>query len=88
MAELIAAYSPPIPVPAMNRVRYKNATQPVPAPEVAAVSPLPIRYTPRVTVNSLRRPSLSDSRPMVSGPARFPTANAIRYAGASVAFTW
>ena len=72
MAELIAAYSPPIPVPAMNRVRYKKATQPVPAPEVAAVSPLPIRYTPRVTVNSLRRPSLSDSRPNNNAPTTSP----------------
>jgi len=40
MSELIAAYSPPIPMPAMNRVAYRNATQPAPA---VAVSPLPIR---------------------------------------------
>ena len=38
----------------------------------AAVSPLPIRYTPRVTVNSLRRPSLSDSRPKNSAPTTSP----------------
>jgi hypothetical protein len=43
IAELIAAYSPPIPVPAMNRVAYKKTTQPAPAPAVVAVSPLPIR---------------------------------------------
>ena len=43
MAELIAAYSPPMPAPAMKRVRYRNA-RPVAAPfHVSAVSALPPR---------------------------------------------
>ena len=42
MAELIAAYSPPMPMPARIRVAYRKTTQPLPA-MVTAVRPLPIR---------------------------------------------
>src|SRR3954447_10666595 len=35
-----------------------------------------------------RRPTVSNNRPIVSGPARLPTANAIRYHGADFAETW
>ena len=73
IAELMAVYSPPIPVPAMKRVAYRNTTQPGPAPAVAAVSPLPIKYTASVTENSLRRPSLSESLPKNSAPTTSPT---------------
>ena len=51
----------------------RKATQPGPVPDVAAVSPLPNRYTPSVTMNSFRRPSASDSRPNTSAPATWPT---------------
>ena len=74
IAELIAAYSPPMPAPARTRVAYRNTTQPPPAC-VAAVRPLPIRYTPSVTMNRFLRPSLSDSRPKNSAPMTSP----IRY---------
>ena len=42
---------------------------------VAAVRPLPIRYTPSVIMNRFRRPSLSESRPKNSAPMTSP----IRY---------
>ena len=42
MAELIAAYSPPMPMPAMTRVAYRKMNQCPPA-GVSAVSPLPTR---------------------------------------------
>src|SRR5580658_2991327 len=42
---------------------------------VAAVRPLPIRYTPSVITNRFFRPSLSDSRPKNSAPMISP----IRY---------
>src|ERR1700753_191303 len=71
MAELIAAYSPPMPLPASTRVAYKKITQPPPT-WVAALRPLPIRYTPRVTMNRFLRPSLSDSRPNTSAPMTSP----------------
>ena len=74
MAELIAAYSPPMPMPAMIRVAYRKMNQWPPA-GVTAVSPLPIRYTPSVIMNRFRRPSLSDSRPKNSAPMTSP----IRY---------
>ena len=62
MAELIAAYSPPMPIPATTRVTYRKMNQ-YPPRGVAAVRPLPIRYTPSVTMNRFFRPSLSDSWP-------------------------
>ena len=42
MAELIAAYSPPMPKPAITRVAYRKMNQWPPA-GVIAVRPLPIR---------------------------------------------
>ena len=42
IAELIAAYSPPMPIPAMIRVAYRKMNQYPPA-GVSAVSPPPIR---------------------------------------------
>ena len=42
MAELIAAYSPPMPMPAMTRVPYRKMNQ-YPPLGVSAVSPDPIR---------------------------------------------
>src|ERR1700678_4194157 len=74
IAELIAAYSPPMPDPAMILVAYRNRNQ-CPPTGVAAVRPLPTRYTPSVTMNRFRRPSLSDSRPKKSAPMTSP----IRY---------
>ncbi len=47
----------------------------LPPAGVAAVSPLPIRYTPRVIVKRFLRPSLSESRPKNSAPMTSP----IRY---------
>ena len=35
-----------------------------------------------------RRPTVSNRRPIVSGPARLPTAKAMRYHGALFALTW
>ena len=72
MAELIAAYSPPMPIPAMILVAYRKTTQPPPA-TVAAVSPLPTRYTPSVIMNRFRPPSLSESLPKNSAPITSPT---------------
>ena len=43
IAELIAAYSPPMPMPAMNRVAYRKTSQPAPLLSVSAVRPLPSR---------------------------------------------
>jgi len=40
---LIAAYSPPMPAPAMNLVRYRKISADVPLPQVSAVSALPAR---------------------------------------------
>src|ERR1700722_18889440 len=71
MAELMAAYSPPIPMPAMTRVPYRKRNH-IPPAGVIAVSPLPTRYTPSVIMNRLRRPSLSDSWPKNSAPMTSP----------------
>ena len=43
IAELIAAYSPPMPIPAMIRVRYRKPTQKPLLPSVSAVNALPNR---------------------------------------------
>jgi hypothetical protein len=74
MAELIAAYSPPMPAPARTLVAYRNRNQ-YPPGGVSAVSPPPTRYTASVIMNRFRRPSLSDSLPKNSAPMTWP----IRY---------
>ena len=43
IAELMAAYSPPMPMPAMNRVAYRKSSEPHPLLSVSAVRPLPTR---------------------------------------------
>ena len=54
MAELIAAYSPPMPVPVMNlQTKYHIGFI------ENAVRTVPTRYTPRVTMNSRLRPKRS-----------------------------
>ena len=63
-----------MPIPATIRVAYRKMNQWPPA-GVAAVSPLPTRYTPRVIMNRFRRPSLSESWPKNSAPITSP----IRY---------
>ena len=63
-----------MPIPAMTRVPYKKMNQ-YPPRGVSAVSPDPIRYTPRVIMNRFLRPSLSDSWPKNSAPMTSP----IRY---------
>ena len=67
MAELIAAYSPPMPNPVKNRHRKKNhAVQARPLTAVAT------RYTARVIINSFLRPYRSARRPKNSAPAQAP----------------
>ena len=63
-----------MPMPATTRVAYRKINQWPPA-GVAAVSPLPTRYTPSVIMNRFRRPSLSDRWPKTSAPMTSP----IRY---------
>lgn len=57
----------PMPAPAITRVTAKNGKF-----IETAVSALPSRYTPRVSKNSFRRPSLSVSRPKRSAPSTSP----------------
>ena len=54
IAELMAAYSPPIPEPVKKRVmkKYQGA-------KANAVATVAIRYTARVSMNRLRRPKRS-----------------------------
>ena len=68
IAELIAVYSPPIPVPAMNRKMTRNHR----FGENPAI-PLASRYVIRVTRNSRRRPSRSVSQPKNSAPTTSPS---------------
>ncbi len=44
-----------------------------------------VRYVPEII---FRRPAVSDSLPMVSGPARFPAATARKQYGVSSGLTW
>src|SRR5260370_35446607 len=74
VARLLVAYAARRRKQDTVRVRYKKMNQ-CPLAGVAAVRPLPIRYTPSVTMNRFRRPSLSDSCPKNSAPMTSP----IRY---------
>ena len=67
MAELIAAYSPPMPNPVKNRNRknHQGANE-------SAVSAVEARYTPRVIMNSFLRPNRSVSRPKNRAPMQAP----------------
>ncbi len=67
MAELIAEYSPPMPMPVTKRQAKKNSG--VHANAVAMVAP---RYTPSVIMNSFLRPKMSVSRPNSSAPKQAP----------------
>ena len=63
MAELIAAYSPPMPKPVRNRQNANDVML-----HVNAVSTVATRYTSNVTRNMRLRPSRSASRPKKSAP--------------------
>lgn len=54
IAELIAAYSPPIPAPVSARKAAKLQKS-----QDSAVAAVAARYSPKVTMNSLRRPNRS-----------------------------
>ncbi len=58
IAELIAAYSPPMPKPVRKRQNAKDQIS-----QVKAVITVATRYTASVTRNMRLRPSLSVSRP-------------------------
>ena len=67
MAELIAAYSPPMPNPVKNRNRknHQGANE-------SAVSAVEARYTPRVIMKSFLRPNRSVSQPKNRAPIQAP----------------
>ena len=58
IAELMAAYSPPMPKPVRKRQKAKESMS-----QVKAVSTVAMRYTASVTRNMRLRPSLSARRP-------------------------
>ena len=68
MAELMAAYSPPIPAP----VRKRQAANQMKLKE-KAVATVAIRYTPRVIMKSILRQSRSVRRPKNSAPSTAPS---------------
>ncbi len=67
MAELIAAYSPPIPAPVKNRAmkKYHGA-------KANAVATVAAKYTTSVSMNSFLRPNRSVSWPKNSAPRQAP----------------
>jgi hypothetical protein len=67
MAELIAAYSPPMPTPMMIRHTAKKVN-----PGENAVANVPHMYTASVIRNSFLRPRRSVSRPNISAPITAP----------------
>src|SRR5579875_391466 len=67
MAELIAAYSPPIPKPVRARNKKNHH-----ALNDRAVRAVEARYVPRVIMNSFLRPNRSVSQPKNSAPAHAP----------------
>jgi hypothetical protein len=67
MAELIAAYSPPMPEPARTRKAAKLAKF-----QENAVATVKMRYTPSVTMKSFLRPTRSVRYPKRSAPATAP----------------
>src|SRR5579862_529446 len=67
IAELIALYSPPIPIPVTNRQAKKKI-----GVHANAVAKVPARYTPSVIMNSFFRPNRSVRRPNTSAPAQAP----------------
>ncbi len=67
IAELIAAYSPPIPKPVRKRNRKNHQ-----ASKEIDVSAVAARYTASVIMNSFLRPHLSVRRPQNSAPAHAP----------------
>ena len=68
MAELMAAYSPPMPAPVKKR-QTKN----IAALEVNAVATVATRYSSRVAMNSFLRPKRSVSWPNTSAPRHAPS---------------
>ena len=68
MAELIAAYSPPMPNPVRNRNRKNHH-----GAKDNAVSAVAARYVPRVIMNSFLRPNRSVSQPKNSAPRQAPS---------------
>ena len=67
IAELIAEYSPPIPVPVRNRAAKKNHGE-----NENAVSTVDTMYRLSVMMNSLLRPKRSHSWPKNSAPRHAP----------------
>ena len=67
MAELIALYSPPMPMPVTNRQAKKNS-----GVQAKAVAKVAARYTPSVIMNSFLRPNMSVRRPNSSAPKHAP----------------
>lgn len=67
MAELMAAYSPPMPMPVMKR-KSRNDHR-LKDREVAAAAS---RYTPREIMNSFLRPKRSVSQPKKIAPKHAP----------------
>src|SRR6266850_457369 len=71
-AELMAEYSPPIPVPVRKRNRAKGAN-----PHEIAVSAVAVVYTPSVTRKSFLRPRESVRRPKKRAPRIAPSKYAL-----------
>ena len=67
IAELIALYSPPMPIPVTNRQAKKNS-----GVQANAVATVAARYTPSVIMNSLLRPKMSVRRPNSNAPTHAP----------------
>jgi len=67
IAELMAAYSPPMPEPVKKRAmkKYQGA-------KANAVATVAVRYTTRVSTNRLRRPKRSVRWPKKSAPTHAP----------------
>ena len=67
MAELIAAYSPPMPAPVKKRQIKNSATL-----DVNAVATVATRYSASVAMNSFLRPKRSVSWPKTRAPRQAP----------------
>ena len=67
IAELIALYSPPIPIPVTKRQAKKNR-----GVQANAVAIVAARYTPSVIMNSFLRPNRSVNWPNSSAPKQAP----------------
>jgi len=67
IAELIAAYSPPIPAPVKKRQTAKKRNEPE-----KAVATVATRYTTSVIMNSFMRPRRSARWPKNSAPMHAP----------------